>query len=187
MKSFILSPALSSALLSALALSLVHGHAAADTAHQPGWSTSAELGAISTSGNTVGTSVTGKLDTHQELAEWSNEYILAGFFNDEEVSQSDGEKTRERSAQRLSASAKAAYKLLQDHDTLFVLGTHVNDKFGAYTRYSTLGVGYGTQWYKSELRSLDVEIGPGYFSGARAGSDTENEGGVQRAQRHQRA
>jgi putative salt-induced outer membrane protein YdiY len=163
-------------IVPALALSLAHGYAAADSIAEPqhGWNTSAELGAISTSGNTVGTSVTGKIDAKQELPDWSNEYILAGYFKDEEVTNDDGEKVRERSAQRYSLSAKAAYKLLQDHDKLFALATHVDDRFGAYLRYSTIGVGYGTQFYQSDTHSLDVEIGPGYFRGARSTGETEN-------------
>ncbi|WP_209717115.1 YdiY family protein [Duganella sp. 1411] len=159
----------------ALALSLSCGHAAAVDLDPPyGWSTSAELGAISTSGNTVGTSVTGKIDSKQELPDWSNEYILAGYFKDEQVTNADGEKVRERSAQRYSLSAKAAYKLMQDRDRLFALATHVDDRFGAYLRYSTIGVGYGTQIYQSETKTLDVEIGPGYFRGARSTGETEN-------------
>lgn len=159
----------------ALALSLTCGHAAAVDLDPPyGWSTSAELGAISTSGNTVGTSVTGKIDSKQELPDWSNEYILAGYFKDEQVTNADGEKVRERSAQRYSLSAKAAYKLMQDRDRLFALATHVDDRFGAYLRYSTIGVGYGTQIYQSETKTLDVEIGPGYFRGARSTGETEN-------------
>ena len=168
MKSLLLFPA--------LALSLAHGYATADSLpeHEHGWNTSAELGAISTSGNTVGTSVTGKIDAKQELPEWSNEYVLAGYFKDEQVTQDDGDKVRERSAQRYSVSAKAAYKLLQDHDKLFALATHVDDKFGAYTRYSTVGVGYGTRAYQSEGHILDVEIGPGYFHGARSTGEDES-------------
>ena len=168
MKSLLIAPA--------LALSLAHGYACADSLNEThyGWNNSAELGAISTSGNTVGTSVTGKIDAKQELPDWSNEYILAGYFKDEEVTNDDGEKVRERSAQRYSLSAKAAYKLLQDHDKLFALATHVNDKFGAYTRYSTVGVGYGTEAYNNKERTLDVEIGPGYFSGARSTGETES-------------
>jgi putative salt-induced outer membrane protein len=165
MKANLLIPAL---------LSMAHGYAVADSVPDHGWNNSAELGAISTSGNTVGTSVTGKLDAKQERPDWSNEYILAGYFKDEQVTQADGEKVRERSAQRYSASAKAAYKLLQDHDKLFALATHVNDKFGAYTRYSTVGVGYGTEAYKTPESTLDVEIGPGYFSGARSTGETES-------------
>lgn len=157
----------------ALTFPSAHGATDADNPPEHGWSTSAELGAITTSGNTVGTSVTGKIDAKQEMEVWSNEYVLAGFFKDEQVTNDDGHQVRERSAQRFSASAKAAYKLVKDKENLFVLVTHVNDKFGAYTRYSTLGVGYGTQWYKSPGRSLDVEIGPGYFSGQRAGAEAE--------------
>ena len=44
------------------------------------WTTSAELGAITTSGNTVGTSITGKIDAKQELQQWSNQYIFSAFF-----------------------------------------------------------------------------------------------------------
>jgi putative salt-induced outer membrane protein YdiY len=141
---------------------------------EPGWNTSAELGAITTSGNTVGTSVTGKIDAKQETNNWSNEYILSGYFKDEEITHDNGQKERERSAQRYSLSAKAAFKLLEEGDKLFVLGTHVDDKFGAYTRYSTLGVGYGTQWYKSDTRTVDVEVGPGYFAGERPAGESEN-------------
>lgn len=165
-------------LLILSALALAHGYAAADTmdpVNAHGWNTSAELGAISTSGNTVGTSVTGKLDAKQELPKWSNEYILTGYFKDEEVTNDDGEKVRERSAQRYSVSAKAGYKLLHDdHGKLFALATHVDDRFGAYTRYSTIGVGYGTQTYQSDTHTLDVEIGPGYFRGVRSEGETEN-------------
>jgi len=159
----------------ALALSLTCGQAAAVDLDPPyGWSTSAELGAISTSGNTVGTSVTGKIDSKQELPDWSNEYVATGYFKDEQVTNDDGEKVRERSAQRYSLSAKAAYKLMQDRDRLFALATHVDDRFGAFIRYSTIGVGYGTQVYQSETKTLDVEIGPGYFRGARDTGETEN-------------
>jgi len=168
MKSLLIAPA--------LALTLAHGYACADSLEEPkqGWNTSAELGAITTSGNTVGTSVTGKIDSRQELPDWSNEYVLAGYFKDEQITDDDGEKVRERSAQRYSLSAKAAYKLLQDHDKLFALATHVDDRFGAYLRYSTVGVGYGTQTYQSDTHTLDVEIGPGYFRGVNSTGDTEN-------------
>jgi len=168
MKSLLIAPA--------LALTLAQGYACAESIDdtKQGWNTSAELGAISTSGNTVGTSVTGKIDARQELPDWSNEYILAGYFKDEEVIDDNGDKVRERSAQRYSFSAKAAYKLLQDHDKLYALATHVDDRFGAYLRYSTIGVGYGTQTYQSDTHTLDVEIGPGYFRGARSTGETDN-------------
>lgn len=138
------------------------------------WFTSAELGAISTSGNTNGTSVTGKIDARQELSNWSNEYIASGFFKQDEYISEDGRRGSQRSAQRWALSAKAAFKLLGEGKRAFLLGSHVNDKFGAYTRYSSVAVGHGSQWYKSLDKTLDVEIGPGYFSGERATGEEES-------------
>jgi putative salt-induced outer membrane protein len=161
--------------LLALALATASGAAGAtDTIPEGTWNTQAELGAITTSGNTVGASVTGKIDARQELDEWSNEYIVSGFFKEDETTRADGEQIRQRSAERLSVSAKAAYKLLEPGKKLFVLGTHVDDRFGAYTRYSTMAVGHSTQLYQSNGNSLDVELGPGYFSGTRAAGETES-------------
>ncbi|MGH8853940.1 MAG: DUF481 domain-containing protein, partial [Telluria sp.] len=55
-----------------------------------GWFTSAELGAITTSGNTTGTSVTGKIDARHETANWSHEFIFSGFFKEDEYEDDDG-------------------------------------------------------------------------------------------------
>ena len=137
------------------------------------WTTSAELGAITTSGNTVGTSVTGKIDAKQELEHWSNQYIFSAFFKEDEKLE-NGEKVTERSAERYLISAKAAYKLDTEFDKLFVFGSYTDDKFGAYLKYTTVAIGYGTRLYNSEDKSLDVEIGPGYFSGERSTGETEN-------------
>jgi putative salt-induced outer membrane protein YdiY len=138
------------------------------------WYTSAELGAITTSGNTTGTSVTGKIDARHEISNWSNEYVFSGFFKEDETAHSDGTRTRTRSAERYQLSAKAAFKLLEDGNRAFLLGSHVNDKFGAYTRYSTLAVGYGTQLLKRDDKTVDVELGPGYFHGESAAGDQES-------------
>jgi len=138
-----------------------------------GWQTSAELGAITTSGNTTGTSITGKIDAHQELEEWSNEYIATGFFKEDRYKE-DGQTHRSRSAERFSVSAKSAYKLVDDQEKLFVLGSYVDDKFGAFTRYSTLAVGHATRWYESPTKTLDVELGPGYINRTRATGEEES-------------
>jgi putative salt-induced outer membrane protein YdiY len=138
------------------------------------WFTSAELGAITTSGNTTGTSVTGKIDARHETSNWSNEYIASGYFKEDEVTNSDGSRTSQRSAERYTLSAKAAFKLLGEGKRAFILGSHVDDKFGAYTKYSSLSVGYGSQVFRTESKSLDVEIGPGYFHGTHATDPDES-------------
>jgi len=151
---------------------LIAGHTQAQ--EQKVWNTSAELGAITTTGNTAGTSITGKLDAKQELEQWSNHYILSAFFKEDEKTDADGNKNRERSAERYLVSAKGAYKLTEEFDNLFVLGSYTDDKFGAYTKYTTVAAGYGTRLLNLENKSLDVEIGPGYYSARRSTDETEN-------------
>lgn len=168
-------PALSPLALSlSLALFAAPGAAYAEDTPDSTWSTSAELGAITTTGNTSGTSVTGKVDARQELESWSNEYQFAGFFKEDQTRNEAGEKQRTRSAERFAISAKAAYHLEDERKKLFVLGSVVDDKFGAYTRYSSLSVGHSARWYKTRDKSLDIELGPGYFRGTRATGETEN-------------
>jgi putative salt-induced outer membrane protein len=139
-----------------------------------GWFTSAELGAITTSGNTSGTSVTGKIDARHETANWSHEFVVSGFFKEDEYEDADGNEQRSKSAERFAASAKASLKLLGEGRRAFVLGSHVNDRFGAYTRYSSISVGHGSRWLNAEDKTLDVEVGPGYFAGERATGEDEN-------------
>lgn len=138
------------------------------------WTTAAELGAITTSGNTVGTTITGKIDAKQELEHWSNQYIFSAYFKEDEKTDDDGEKYKEKSAEKFLISAKAAYKLDDEFDKLFAFGSYTDDKFGAYTKYTTVSVGYGTRILNNEDTSLDVEIGPGYFKGERSTGETEN-------------
>jgi len=155
------------------ALAIVHGAAcAADDGAS--WKIAAELGAITTSGNTSGTTVTGKIDARQELPEWSHQYIASGFFKEDEFTSKEGVRTSKRSAGRYALSAKAAYKLVEKDSRLFVLASHVDDKFGAYTSYSTLSVGHGTRWYSSEVANMDVEVGPGFMASERANGEEES-------------
>lgn len=165
---------MTSKILIALALAAAHGAACADDNPERIWSTSAELGAIATTGNTSGASVTGKIDARQELEDWSNEYIFSGFFKEDRTVDEFGEKHRVRSAERFETSAKAAYHLEDRDKQLFVLGSHVNDQFGAYTRRTSLSVGYSSRWFRSRDKTLDVELGPGYFTGRRATGEDEN-------------
>ena len=144
------------------------------TIPEGGWFTSAELGAIATSGNTTGTSVTGKIDARHETANWSHEFVVSAFFKEDEYEDDEGIIERSKSAERFAASAKASLKLLGEGKRAFILGSHVNDRFGAYTRYSSVAVGHGSRWLNSPDKTLDVEIGPGYFAGERATGEDES-------------
>ncbi|MGZ9043590.1 MAG: DUF481 domain-containing protein [Telluria sp.] len=159
--------------LLALAAAIVHAGAFASD-FDLGWTTSAELGAIATTGNTAGTSITGKIDARQELADWSNQYIATGFFKEDKKQHPGGETFAVKSAERYSLSAKSAYKLMEEGKRLFVLGSYVDDEFGAYSTYSTMAVGHGWVWDDDDDKRVDLELGPGYFIGTRASGEDES-------------
>lgn len=166
-------------VLSLLACSCIAAQAedaSGTTTEQPalGWSTTAELGAIATSGNTKGTSVTGKIDSTHEMEQWSNEYSLSAFYKRDETTTEDGNTLIQTSAERYAASAKAGYRLDSDSAKLIVYGSHVDDRFGAYTERSTIAVGYGDQIFKTDTMSLEGEIGPGYARGKTDTGEQEN-------------
>ncbi len=148
--------------------------ASAQAADEPKvWTTAAELGAITTSGNTSGTSVTGKIDAKQELTSWSNEYVFSAFFKEDEKLDANGDAYNEKSAERYFVSGKGGYKLDNDNAKLFVFGSHTKDEFGSYLDYSLVSIGYGDRLYQNDTMTLDVEIGPGYFHGKTALDTTE--------------
>lgn len=143
---------------------------AADAPKQ--WTTAAELGAITTSGNTSGTSVSGKIDAKQELTSWSNEYVVSAFFKEDEKKDLAGNTTNEKSAERYFISGKGGYKLDNDNAKLFVFGSHTRDEFGSYIDYSLLSIGYGDRVYQNDSMTLDIEVGPGYFRGKTSAETT---------------
>lgn len=126
------------------------------------WQASAELGIILTSGNTESTSVKGKIDAKHELDSWSNQYIIDALFKEDEVTNADGDKETQKTADKYFLSAQGNYKLETKNDSLFVYAAHTEDKFGAFATISTVAAGYGTRLLESESFFLDADIGPGF-------------------------
>lgn len=144
------------------------------------WKVATELGVIATSGNTETTSVQAKLDAKQELTRWHNHYIFSALFKKDQINEDDGTQTTEQTAEKYFGSVKSAYQLESKHSNFFIYGSHADDKFGSYRKYSTVAIGYGTRLYNSDNVQLDAEIGPGYFRGTRVLEDEtiQTESGV---------
>lgn len=160
-----------SSILLAGITSILATHALAQDDESKRWKVSTELGVISTSGNTETTSVQGKIDVKQHLTRWHNHYIFSALFKEDQVTQDDGTKTTEKTAEKYFGSIKSAYQLENEHSNFFVFGSHAEDEFGSYNRYSTAAIGYGMRLFNGESVQLDAEIGPGYFRGERVLED----------------
>lgn len=135
------------------------------------WTVKAELGAISTSGNTEGTTVNGKITVKQRLERWHNEYVASALYKEDEIVLETGEREERTTAEKYFVSAKSAYQLSGEHGNLFVFGSHTHDEFGAYRKYTTASAGYGLRLIDAESVTLDAEVGPGYFWGDRVQVD----------------
>jgi putative salt-induced outer membrane protein YdiY len=138
------------------------------------WLVAAELGAIHTTGNTETSSVNGKLDITQNLERWKNQYVVSALYKQDELEQDDGSKASETTAEKYFVSAKSAYLMSDEFSRLFMFGSHTNDEFGAYRKYTTVALGYGARIVDRERLSLDAEIGPGYFWGDKVVDEDES-------------
>lgn len=151
--------------------SMLAPHAMAQGDENKPWTISTELGVISTSGNTEATSIQGKIDAKQRLTRWHNHYIFSALFKEDQVTEDDGTKNTEKTAEKYFGSIKSAYQLENEHSNFFMFGSHAEDKFGSYNRYSTIAIGYGTRLFNGQSVQLDAEVGPGYFRGERVLAD----------------
>jgi len=110
-----------------------------------GLSTDAELGFLSTSGNTESTSIVGKINAKHELTKWRNQYILRTLYKKNEVSNGDDNvngKETNTTAHENFASVQADYKINEKHRGIFVYGSYEDDRFSGFEYQGTLALGY---------------------------------------------
>lgn len=138
------------------------------------WDVEVDLGLINTSGNTETTSLQAKLDAKQTLEKWENQYILSTLYKEDQVEQSDGTKTTEKTAEKYFGSLKSAYLIGVEKAYLFGYTSHTHDEFGAYRKYTTVALGYGDWLYSSPRVQWFAEAGPGYFEGKKVNPEEED-------------
>ncbi len=125
--------------------------AAANTALDKGWESTAELGIVVTSGNTKTSSTSGKFDTNKEVEKWR-------FNLHAETLSSSSDNVK--SAEKYLASGQANYKF-NKFDYMFGLLTYNKDLFSGYEYQSTIAAGYGRRILNNDTMTLDLEAGPG--------------------------
>ena len=118
------------------------------------WKGDTELGFVLTDGNTETRTVNGKLDLTDDGTKWRNNIHV------EALNTSEAEST---SAEKYLASLKTDYKF-SGSDFVFTTTSYEDDRFNAsgYDYQVTMAAGYGRTVIKSELHTLDLEVGPGY-------------------------
>jgi len=114
------------------------------------WKSEAELGVVSTSGNTNTSSVSARLDVTNDREKWRHNIHLEGYR-----SKSEGLV----SAEKYQLSEKSDYKF-NPHDYVFFRSDYEDDKFREF-KYKSFSTGYGHRFLKGGNKTLDLELGPG--------------------------
>ena len=114
---------------------------------------SAELGFVSTSGNSDTNNLNGRLSLTQESIQWRTEYNLSALY-----SSSDSETT----AEKYTSAIQSNYKF-DTEQFWFIRGTHEEDRFSGYRHRSSTSTGYGNRfWQKEDGSYLEASTGAGY-------------------------
>ncbi|MFW2374688.1 MAG: DUF481 domain-containing protein [Gammaproteobacteria bacterium] len=115
------------------------------------WKASAELGYVSTSGNTDTTTTNAKAMASTEREKWRHKIEITA------LNASDDTGT---TAEKYTFSGQSDYKLGKPN-YLFGIVTYENDKFSGFEYQVTESIGYGRRVIDQTSVTLDLEIGPG--------------------------
>jgi len=130
----------------------VCGQAGAEEAAKKSlWKASAELGYVSTSGNTSTETLNTKAAVSTDRESWKHKAEVTALKSSDDV---------DTTAEKYTFFAQSDYKLSKPN-FLFGNVNYENDKFSGFEYQVTETVGYGRRVIDNESVSLDLEIGPG--------------------------
>lgn len=135
-----------------LSMTLLTGLVQAEEEEEGPWSGSAELGYVSTSGNTETSSIKTRADAVWEVEKWRDTTHFESLNLEEDS---------ERSAERYYITHKTDYKFT-DISYAFAFQSFDKDRFSGYDWQATASFGYGRRVLKTDTMQLDLEAGPGY-------------------------
>ena len=116
------------------------------------WKGGAELGFVSTDGNSKTKTVNAKLDIKKSWSDWADNFKLGALNSKQEGI---------RSAEKYTAFNKLQYSF-NEHDYVFWDVDYQKDRFSGFEYQAGSTFGYGRQLIKNDNHDWDVEIGPGY-------------------------
>lgn len=151
MTSLRLRAALAAAILGAATPSLVSAEEAAES-EKRGWGGEAELGVVSTTGNSDTESVNAALALTNELTPWRHEVHFEALHTSD-----SGETT----AERYLMAGKSEYRFEGDRRYLFGTLRYEDDRFAGYDYRISETFGYGWRVLDRPDLTLDLEAGAG--------------------------
>lgn len=152
-------------LVALLVMTVAMPLAAEEDELEEGWSGSATLGYLATSGNTENSNLNSALEVNYVTASWVH------TFDARAINATESGTT---TAEAYQAGWKSEWQL-SDRDFLFGRLRWNKDRFSAYERQFSQTVGYGRRVIDTDAHRLNVEVGAGARQSDRADGATEDE------------
>jgi len=135
---------------------LIANSAYAEEAPTSLWKASAELGYVSTSGNTETESLNAKAMASTDREEWRHKAEITALS----ASTTNTLGVDEKTAKKYTLMGQSDYKL-EGKNFLFGVITYEDDEFSGYDYQATEAIGYGRRVIEDSDLIVDLEIGPG--------------------------
>lgn len=149
-------------MITSLLMSNAHS---ADEKKDTSWKASAEIGYVSTTGNTDTNTLNIKALAQAERIKWKHTFEFTALNSSD-----SGVET----AEKYLLSGQSDYKLA-NHNYIFGLISYEDDRFNGYDYQVTESVGYGHRTIDTKALKLDLEIGPGAKQSKLDTGETEKE------------
>jgi len=141
---------------------------AAEQTGTPEWKASAELGYVSTSGNTETNTLNAKASMSTERDKWRHKLDITALNTSDNLG---------TTAEKYTVTGQSDYKL-KAPNYLFANINYEKDKFSNFDYQVSETVGFGRRVIDDKTMKLDLEIGPGARQSKVENASTENEATV---------
>ena len=120
-----------------------------------------EFGLLLTEGNTNTSTLTAKINTSQELKDWSYQLIGDVLYRQNKT-KIDGELKKLTTAHKTFLSSQVDYKLTDPDHRLFLYGEYDDKRFNDYRYQATIAAGWSARLWHNKTSEFRYSIGPGY-------------------------
>lgn len=120
-----------------------------------------EFGLVVAAGNTNTSTITAKINTSQELEQWSYQAIGDVLYK-RSTSVIEDEEIAATSAQKLFLSAQFDYKLADPNNRVFIYGEYEDNRFSGFDYQTSVAAGWTSRLWRDEISELKYSVGPGY-------------------------
>jgi putative salt-induced outer membrane protein YdiY len=130
------------------------------SAEKSPWSGKAELGVVSTTGNTEASSSNGRINVQYEAEKWRQEFRLEAYQAESEITDTNNQKVMQQTADRTYFLSKSDYKYTEK-SYAYALIDYADENFTDKDYIANFSLGYGRTLLKGDIHNLHGEIGYG--------------------------